>query len=62
MMFYIDAPDKGNYYEGNGNAHIILRTKEIPHEYRVREGDGGFEWYLAGLSDIINYTTNRFHK
>ncbi|TSA37725.1 MAG: hypothetical protein D4R64_05125 [Porphyromonadaceae bacterium] len=62
ISFYIDAPDKGKFYEGNGNAHILLRDKELQHEYRVREGDGGFEWFLTGLPAMITFTANEFHK
>ena len=60
--FYIDAPDKGNYFEGNGNAHILLRDKDLQHEYSVREGKGGFDFFLAGLPEIIAFTAKRFHK
>ena len=59
---YIDAPDKGKFYEGNGNAHILLRDKDILHEYRVREGVGGFDWFLTGLPEIIVFTSNKFHQ
>jgi enterochelin esterase-like enzyme len=61
-QFFIEAPDKGNFYEGNGNAHMNLRDKDLQHEYRVREGDGGFDWFLAGLPEIIAFTAKRFHK
>ena len=60
--FFIDAPDKGNYFEGNGNAHMLLRDKDLQHEYRVREGKGGFEFFLAGLPEIISFSAKRFHK
>jgi hypothetical protein len=60
--FFIDAPDKGNFYNDNGNAHMLLRDKDMKHEYRVREGKGGFEWFMKGLPEIINYTAKRFHK
>jgi enterochelin esterase-like enzyme len=60
--FFIDAPDKGNYFEGNGNLHVVLRDKDVYHEYRVREGDGGFDWFLGGLPEIIQFTAKRFHK
>jgi len=60
--FYIDAPDKGNFFEGNGNAHMLLRDKDLQHEYRVREGKGGFEFFLSGLPGIIEFTAKRFHK
>lgn len=60
--FFIDAPDKGNFYKGNGNAHMLLRDKDISHEYRVREGNGGFEWFMHGLPEIISFAAKRFHK
>jgi enterochelin esterase-like enzyme len=60
--FYIDAPDKGNFFKGNGNAHMLLRDKDLQHEYRVREGKGGFEWFMNGLSETLNFTAKRFHK
>lgn len=61
-IFYIAAPDKGKHYEGNGNAHMILRDKEVQHEYRVKEGDDGFDWFMSGLPEIISFTAKRFHK
>jgi hypothetical protein len=61
-QFFIEAPDKGNFYEGNGNAHMILRDKDLQHEYRVREGDGGFDWFMSGLPEMISFTAKRFHK
>lgn len=60
--FYIDAPDKGNCFEGNGNAHMLLRDKDLQHEYRVREGKGGFDFFLSGLPEILSFTAKRFHK
>jgi hypothetical protein len=60
--FFVDAPDKGSYFEGNGNLHTMLRDKDIYHEYRVREGNGGFDWFLAGLPEILQHTAKRFHK
>ncbi|MEI7499662.1 MAG: alpha/beta hydrolase-fold protein [Bacteroidota bacterium] len=59
---FIDAPDKGLFVEGNGNAHMQFRDRDIQHEYRVREGNGGFEWALKGLPEIIQFATKRFHK
>jgi enterochelin esterase-like enzyme len=49
---FISYADKGDYYEGNGNMHMLLRDKEIKHEYRVVEGIGGLEdWGIGGLED-----------
>ncbi|HOW24533.1 MAG TPA: alpha/beta hydrolase family protein [Bacteroidales bacterium] len=60
--FFIDAPDKGMYYEGNGFLHIGLRDLTIKHEYRVREGTGGYKWSLGGFEEIIQFADYHFHK
>jgi enterochelin esterase-like enzyme len=60
--FFVDAPDKGSYYEGNGFLHILFRDLNLSHEYRVREGEGGFEWSLSGLEEIIRFADTNFHK
>ena len=52
---FIVAPDKGNYYEGNGNLHMLLRDKEIKHEYRVVEENGDLE-------EIIQFISENYHR
>ena len=59
---FIDAPDKGSYYAGNGYMHMLLRDKDLQHEYRVREGNSGFDFFLSGLPEIIAFSAKRFHK
>jgi enterochelin esterase-like enzyme len=51
---FIYAPDKGRYYEENGNLHMILRDKDINHEYRVTEGDS--------MEEIIKFISLNFHR
>lgn len=59
---FLDSPDQGSFYKGNGELHIVLKEKEIIHEYRVREGNGDFDWFLTGLPEILKFTTESFHK
>jgi hypothetical protein len=60
--FYIDAPAGGNYYEGNGFAHMLLRDRELQHEYRVRQGTGGADWFLTGLQEMLKYNAWMIHR
>jgi enterochelin esterase-like enzyme len=60
--FYIDTPDKGNYYAFNGKLHMLFREKNFYHEYRVSEGKGGFEWLLSGLHEAMIFTANKIHR
>lgn len=61
-QFFIASPANGNFYEGNGTLHMLLRDKDMDHEYRVNEGDGGFGWFFSGFTEAIDFTANRFHK
>ncbi|MDP4282585.1 MAG: hypothetical protein Q8867_10615, partial [Bacteroidota bacterium] len=61
-LVIIDAPCHGSFYEGNGNLHIQLRERDIQHEYRVMEGNGGEEWAVKSLDEIMKFTAKRFHK
>lgn len=67
--FFIYSPDKGRYYEGNGNLHMILRDMNIKHEYRVAEGGGGlvwmiggFDWMIGGFEEILKFVAINFHR
>jgi len=42
VRWFIDCGDDDFLYEGNSLAHIAMRKKEIPHEFRIR--DGGHSW------------------
>jgi enterochelin esterase-like enzyme len=53
--FFIVAPDNGNYFEGNGNLHMLFRDKELTHEYRVVED-------IAGYDEIIHFVSENFHR
>jgi enterochelin esterase-like enzyme len=62
---YIEAPDKGSFYEGNGNLHMMLRDKVLKQEYRVSEGRGGVDWMIGGLGgfdEIIRFVAVNFHR
>jgi enterochelin esterase-like enzyme len=60
--FYVIVPDKGSYYEGNGNLHMIFRDKEIKHEYRVKEGIDGSDLMQGELEEMIIFITDNFHR
>ena len=42
MRWFIDCGDDDFLYEGKSLVHIALRKREIPHEFRIR--DGGHTW------------------
>lgn len=38
VRWYIDCGDDDFLYEGNSLVHIAMKKKDIPHEFRIREG------------------------
>ena len=60
--YYIDSPDKGIHFTENGFLHILFRESDLYHEYRVREGQGGFDWFLEGLPEALIFTQEKIHK
>ncbi|HAM98507.1 MAG TPA: hypothetical protein DCQ26_07825 [Marinilabiliales bacterium] len=60
--FYVVAPDKGSNYSGNGTLHILLRDKDIYHEYRVYEGTGKFDELSGYFTDLLLFIAKKFHN
>lgn len=59
---YINYPEMGPYYKENGKIHMDLRSSDIYHEYRVREGSGGFEWSKAAISEALIFSEKKIHR
>lgn len=62
MRLFIDAPAAGHSGAGNGTLHMRLRDTGHSHEYRVRQGTGGFKWSLQGMDEAIEYIIINFHR
>jgi len=60
--YYIDSPDKGLNFAENGFLHILFREADVYHEYRVREGEGGFDWLMSGLYEALLFSQEKIHK
>lgn len=60
--FYFDSPDQGQHYLFNGKTHLLFKECNIYHEYRVREGTGGFSWMLYGFEEALSFLVNKFHR
>lgn len=59
--FFISATDKSVNYKANGLTHIILKEKEIYHEYRVSEGFGDIVWFLNELPTALDFSQRKIH-
>lgn len=59
---YLVTTDKSEQYRSNGLAHMLLRDKDVYHEYRVTEGTANVDWLLANLPDVLNFAQRKIHR
>jgi enterochelin esterase-like enzyme len=62
VRFYIDCGDDDFLYKGNSTLHILLRDRQIPHEYRVRDGGHKWSYWRSGLLDGLAFIGTSFHQ
>ncbi len=62
VRWYIDCGDDDFLYEGNALAHIAMRKKEIPHEYRVHDGGHNWTYWRRALPTVLAFVSDVFHQ
>ena len=62
LRWYIDCGDDDFLFEGNSLAHIALRKKEIPHEFRVRDGAHNWTYWRDALPTVLGFVSQGFHQ
>ena len=62
VRWYIDCGDDDFLYEGNSLVHIAMKKKEIPHEYRVRDGAHNWTYWRESLPKVLEFISDTFHQ
>jgi len=62
VRWYIDCGDDDFLFEGNSLAHIALRKKEVPHEFRVHDGGHNWTYWRTALPKVFSFITEAFHQ
>ncbi len=62
VRWFIDCGDDDFLYEGNSLVHIALRKKEIPHEYRIRNGSHNWTYWRESLPVVLEFVSDAFHQ
>jgi enterochelin esterase-like enzyme len=62
VRWYIDDGDDDFLYEGNCLVHIAMRKKEIPHEFRIRDGGHTWTYWRASLPEVLAFVSQGFHQ
>ena len=62
VRWYIDCGDDDFLYEGNSLIHIAMRKKNIPHEFRVRDGGHTWTYWRQSLPQVLEFVSQAFHQ
>jgi enterochelin esterase-like enzyme len=62
VRWYIDCGDDDFLYEGNALVHIAMRKKEVPHEFRVRDGGHKWSYWRESLPTVLAFVSQSFHQ
>ena len=62
IRWYIDCGDDDFLYEGNSLIHIAMRKKEIPHEFRIRDGAHNWTYWRDALPTVLGFVSETFHQ
>ena len=62
VRWFIDCGDDDFLYEGNSLVHIEMRKKEIPHEYRIRDGAHNWTYWRESLPVVLEFVSDAFHQ
>ena len=62
VRWFIDCGDDDFLYEGNSLVHIAMRKKEIPNEFRIRNGGHTWTYWRESLPDVLSFISDAFHQ
>jgi len=62
VRWYIDCGDDDFLFEGNCLVHIAMRKKEIPHEFRIRDGGHNWTYWRTALPTVLEFVSMSFHQ
>jgi S-formylglutathione hydrolase FrmB len=62
VKYYIDCGDKDFLVKGNMMLHSLLLDKQVPHEFRVREGVHNWDYWRTALPEVFRFVSTSFHQ
>ena len=62
VRWFIDCGDDDFLFEGNSLVHIAMRKKEIPHEFRIRDGGHSWTYWRESLPVVLSFISDAFHQ
>lgn len=60
IRWYVSCGDDDFLYEGNALLHVTFRKKEIPHEYRIKDGGHTWSYWRMELPLVMEFVSKSF--
>lgn len=62
VKYYIDCGDDDFLIKGNMALHSAMIDRDIPHEFRVRDGGHTWDYWRSALPEVFEFVSERFHR
>lgn len=62
VRYWIDCGDDDHLSRGNCLLHIALMDRQVPHEFRVRDGVHSWTYWRTGIVDALQFIGVSFHQ
>lgn len=62
VRYYIDCGDDDFLIKGNMALHEALIDREIPHEFRVRDGGHTWSYWRTAMPEVLKFVSQSFHR
>ncbi len=62
VRWYIDCGDDDFLYEGNSLVHIAMKKRDIPHEFRIRDGAHNWTYWRTALPEVLDFVSMSFRQ
>ena len=62
VRYWIDCGDDDRLSKGNCLLHIALMDKQVPHEFRIRDGAHNWTYWRTGITDALAFIGVSFHQ
>ena len=60
VRWYVSVGDDDFLYRDNSELHIFFRDKQIPHEYRVKDGGHSWTYWRMELPEVMGFVSKSF--
>jgi S-formylglutathione hydrolase FrmB len=60
VKYWIDCGDKDFLSVGNTQLHIVLTKKNVPHEFRMRDGAHNWTYWRNNVIDGLSFISDNF--